>query len=157
MNSEYFLKEKGLSIQIKDALLEKMNSLSKDHFPNEYGGLLVGFYTNNNQNLVITDILLPKTFTASPVFFEREIGDMKVKLEEYFMSDPSKYYVGEWHSHPNGEPFPSIRDKKAMKQICKSKNVCINKPILCIIGYSEHKYQVKFHLILNNKIYTYEK
>ena len=157
MNSKYFLQDEGLSIQIKNALLEKMNSLSTEHFPNEYGGLLIGFYTNNNQNLVITDLLLPKIFSASPTFFEREIGDMKYDLEKYFISNPSKYYVGEWHSHPDGDPFPSIRNKKAMRHICKSKNVSIQKPILCIIGYTKDEFQVRFHLIIDNKTYTYEK
>lgn len=83
--------------------------------------------------------------------------DLQEELKDFYRSIPSKYYVGEWHSHPSGGTLPSSKDNKAMKQISECEGVSINKPILCIIGYTKQDFQIQFHLIINNKIYTYEK
>lgn len=157
MNSEYFLRKLNLTLQIDNTLVEEMNLLSKNHFPNEFGGLLIGYYRDNNKVLVITDILTPTTFRASPILFERETSDLLVSLQNYYNAMPSKFYVGEWHSHPNGHPFPSKQDVNAMMQISSSENVSIKKPILCIVGCIKTECIVQFHLILKNKIHTYEK
>lgn len=139
--------------------MEKMYLTAKSHYPNEFGGLLIGFYNNDNKNLVISDILLPNFFTSTPVFFERQTEDLQEKLKDYYKSEPSKFYVGEWHSHPNGGSMPSQRDIKAMMQIQNDKNVAIEKPILAILSYNNktENYKIQFHLIINNNIYTYEK
>ncbi|MEJ5102385.1 Mov34/MPN/PAD-1 family protein [Chryseobacterium sp. MYb328] len=157
MSSKYLLKEKNLTIQIQDNIIEEMLLSARKYYPNEFGGLLIGFYNNENRDLVITDILAPKSFKVSPVFFERETKDLHKELKLFYDSNPSKYYVGEWHSHPNGGTNPSGTDIKAMKLISESEEVSINKPVLCIIGYTKHDFQLQFHLIINNKIYTYEK
>lgn len=157
MNSRYYLKEKNLSIQIENKTIDEMLLSARKHYPNEFGGLLIGFYANENKDLIITDFLTPKTFKASPVYFERETKDLQEELEDFYHSVPSRCYVGEWHSHPNGGTKPSSKDIKAMKQISENEGVSINKPILCIIGYTKQEFQIQFHLISNNKIYTYEK
>jgi len=157
MNSKYILKDKNLTIQIENTIIEEMLISARKHYPNEFGGLLIGFYTNENNDLVITDILAPKSFKASPLYFERETKDLQEELKCFYHYDPSKYYVGEWHSHPNAGTRPSGEDIKAMKQISDCKEVSINKPVLCIIGYTKQDFQIQFHLISNNKIYTYEK
>lgn len=159
MNSKYILKSKNLSITIAEELIEKMYLSAEAYYPNEFGGLLIGFYNKGNQNLVISDILLPNVFTSTPVFFERRTDDLFEKLKEYYKSEPSKFYVGEWHSHPNGGTTPSARDIKAMMQIHKDENVAIEKPILGILSYNNKtkNYKIQFHLIINNNTFTYEK
>lgn len=156
MNSSYYLKEKNLSIQIENKIIEEMLLCARKHYPNEFGGLLIGFYANGNKDLIITNFLTPKSFKASPVDFERETKDLQEALKAFYHSYPSKYYVGEWHSHPGGGTAPSNKDIKAMKQISECEGVSINKPVLCIIGYTKQEFQIQFHLITKNKIYTYE-
>lgn len=159
MNTDYILTDKNLTLSISQELLDKMYVSAKDHYPNEFGGLLIGFYNNGNKNLVISDILLPNIFISSPVFFERETEDLQDNLKNFFNSTPPKFYVGEWHSHPNGATWPSKRDIKAMQQIQNDEKVAIEKPILGILSYNNKtkNYKIQFHLIINNKIYTYEK
>lgn len=159
MNSKYTLKSKNLSISISDELLEKMYLSVKPHYPNEFGGLLIGYYNNDNKNLVISDIILPNIFKSTPVFFERHTEDLHEKLEKFYTCDPSKFYVGEWHSHPNGGTQPSQRDIKAMIQIRENSKVAIEKPILGILSFNNksNDYKIRFHLITKNNIYTYEK
>ena len=156
MNSRYYLKEKNLSIQIENKIIDEMILSARKHYPNEFGGLLIGFYANGNKDLIITNFLTPKSFKASPVYFERETKDLQEALKAFYHSYPSKYYVGEWHSHPGGGTAPSNKDIKAMKQISECEGVSINKPVLCIIGYTKQEFQIQFHLITKNKIYTYE-
>nr|WP_314494240.1 Mov34/MPN/PAD-1 family protein [uncultured Chryseobacterium sp.] len=159
MNSRYTLKSKNLSISISNELLEKMYLAVKSHYPNEFGGLLIGYYNNDNENLMISDIILPNIFKSTPVFFERQTEDLHEKLDEFYKNDPSMFYVGEWHSHPNGGTQPSQRDIKAMIQIHENSKVAIEKPILGIMSFNNKSdnYKIQFHLITKNNIYTYEK
>jgi [CysO sulfur-carrier protein]-S-L-cysteine hydrolase len=159
MNSKYILPDKNLTLTITEELLDKMYLSVKAHYPNEFGGLLIGFYNDDNKNLVITDILLPNVFTSTPVFFERQAEDLQKDLQDFYSSAPAKFYVGEWHSHPNGGTMPSSRDIKAMMYIQDDGNVAVEKPILGILSYNNktENYKIQFHLIINNKIYTYEK
>lgn len=156
MNSKFYLQEKKLSLEVDNKLIQEMVLLSRKWYPNEYGGLLIGYYSNKNQNLIITDILKPKLFKSSPIFFERDTKTLDVELRNFYNSSPSKFYVGEWHSHPNGGTRPSGKDVNAMKDIAESENVAIQNPVLCIIGYTKEDFAIDFHLILNNQIYTYE-
>ncbi len=159
MNSKYILPNKNLTLTIADELLHKMYLSVKVHYPNEFGGLLIGFYNDDNKNLVISDILLPNVFKSTPVFFERQTDDLQKNLQDFYNSTPAKFYVGEWHSHPNGGTMPSSRDIKAMIKIQNDTNISVEKPVLSILSYDNktENYKIQFHLIINNKIYTYEK
>lgn len=156
MNSKFYLQEKKLSLEVDNKLIFEMVHLSRKWYPNEYGGLLIGYYSNKNQNLIITDILKPKLFKNSPISFERDTSTLHKDLRNFYNSSPSRFYVGEWHSHPNEGTGPSGTDVKAMKDIAENENVAIENPVLCIISYTKENFAIDFHLILNNKIYTYE-
>ncbi len=45
-----------------------------------------------------------------------------------------RYYLGEWHFHPDGEPYPSSVDFDQMKDISTSDQYNCSEPILVIIG-----------------------
>ncbi len=55
--------------------------------------------------------------------------------------------------------MPSSRDIKAMIKIQNDTNISVEKPVLSILSYDNktENYKIQFHLIINNKIYTYEK
>ncbi len=91
MNSKYILPNKNLTLTIADELLHKMYLSVKVHYPNEFGGLLIGFYNDDNKNLVISDILLPNVFKSTPVFFERQTDDLQKNLQDFYNSTPAKF------------------------------------------------------------------
>jgi integrative and conjugative element protein (TIGR02256 family) len=146
----------GLSIEAADEFLNSLVEKGKSHYPNEIGGFLIGYYKNDNKHLCITDTIFPKNFKASKYSFERSTKGIGKKLCTYFKEEPSKIYVGEWHTHPDNSPIPSLTDISAINSIINSKNACLANPVLLIIGYSKTRVDFGFYLWFENKLYRYE-
>lgn len=111
--------------------------LSKEgiqHFPNEFGGFLMGYYSIDFKILTITDTIYPKVYQGSPCLFQRSIKGIDSVFESYYEKQPIQYYVGEWHTHPNGSTCFSCTDKRAMINIARCTTVNITNPILLIIS-----------------------
>ena len=149
-------KELGLAIEMRDQLMEQISEAGRQHYPNEYGGLLIGRYSEDNQTVFLNDTVLPKKFKSSPVSFERGSDGMAKILEEYFKQEPPQVYVGEWHTHPNSSPSPSLIDIRAFETIVKHHNVNIKNPVMLILGLTRHSLKAAFYVFFNQKLYKYE-
>lgn len=145
-----------MSLEIGDKLLASLYNHGKEHYPNEFGGLLVGYYSENGKTVIINNTILPEKYKASKYVFERGITGMKEKLEVLFKKVPSSIYVGEWHTHPDNPPIPSSTDVNAMNEITNHKDVSIKNPVLLIIGYNKKKIELGFYVQFKNKLYKYE-
>jgi proteasome lid subunit RPN8/RPN11 len=60
-------------------------------------------------------------------------------MKEFFrnllrMPEPQRHYVGEWHSHPDGPPFPSRRDDESQAGIANEPATNCPEVILIIVG-----------------------
>lgn len=145
-----------MSININDKLLNKLTEIGKEYYPNEFGGFLVGNYSNDFKQLNITDTILPTKFKASKYQFERETTGINEILKIYYEQIPKTYYVGEWHTHPDDLPTPSITDMNAINEILKHQDTSIQNPILLIIGYIKQNVEYGFFVPFKNKLYKYE-
>lgn len=146
----------GLSLEIDGELLNYLLENGKSHYPNEFGGFLIGYYSNDNMHLEITDSILPKSFKASKYSFERSTKGIKKMLSNYYKENPKKFYVGEWHTHPDNSPIPSLTDISAINAIINNQNSCITNPVLLIIGYTKTQVDFGFYVWFKNKLYRYE-
>lgn len=146
----------GLSLEADDKLLNSLVEKGKSYYPNEFGGFLVGYYSDENRRLHITDTILPKSFKASKYSFERSTKGIEKKLENYFKETPMKFYVGEWHTHPDNSPIPSSTDVSAINVIINNKNTYLGNPVLLIIGYSKTQVDFGFYVWFENKLHRYE-
>lgn len=146
----------GLSLEIDEELLSKLLEIGKIHYPDEFGGFLLGYYSKGNEHLHITDTILPKNYHASKYSFERTTKGIENEFMEYYKRQPRKIYVGEWHTHPDNSPIPSLTDISAINEIISNKYTSIANPILLIIGYSKIKTDFGFYVWFNNKLYRYE-
>lgn len=147
----------GLSLEVEDELLNKLLKIGKSHYPKEFGGFLIGYYSEGNRHLHITDTILPKKYQASKYSFERSTQGIETELTEFYIGNPRKVYVGEWHTHPDNSPIPSATDISAINTIINSKNTSIANPVLLIIGYSKTTVNFEFYVWFENKLYKYEK
>jgi integrative and conjugative element protein (TIGR02256 family) len=152
----YKNKEIGLVINVDDTLLSSIIDIGVKHYPNEFGGFLIGHYSTNQIQLNITDTILPNKYKATPYLFEIETIGIEDKLENYYSENPQKYYVGEWHTHPNNLPIPSNTDINAINAIANHKEVSIKNPVMLIIGYNKTKIELGFYVQFKNKLYRYE-
>ncbi len=67
------------------------------------------------------------------------------------------YYIGEWHSHPNGSSMYSQTDLKAMIKIANCETVMIENPILLILSVTKNQLQdFSIYLYDNKELYLYE-
>lgn len=147
---------KNLQLTISESLLHKMEILGKKYYPNEFGGFLIGKYSDNLQSLEICDFIAVEDFISTPIEFIRQshlTNDFFKKL----YSEHKTYYVGEWHTHPNGPAFYSQTDFQAMIDIAKHKDVQIQNPILLILSITkEHLLDFNFFILDDNKLEIYE-
>jgi len=146
----------GLTLEIDDLLLTNIIDVGIQHDPNEFGGFLVGYYSDDCKQLSITDMILPKKYKSTPYIFERDTVGVNERLRQFFKEEPKKYYVGEWHTHPQNLPIPSATDYDAMVEIAHHKDVAIKNPVLLIVGYRSKSVQLGFYVMFKNKLYKYE-
>ncbi len=126
------------------------------HYPNEFGGLLTGHYSEDMKTCHITGTLLPQKYKSSRYYFERGREGLLEKLEKLYHAEPRSIYVGEWHTHPDGEKGPSDTDKQAMQTISDHEEVTISCPVLLILATSPRGYTPGFYVNFKNKLYEYE-
>lgn len=141
---------KNIKIIFDDSLFNEICKQGISHFPNEFGGLLFGKYQDEFKTLCITKTILPLRHKGFPYLFERSTDGIEKRIEEMFQNE-KLYYVGEWHTHPNGNSIFSNLDLQSMIEIAKCDTVKITNPVLLILGttknsikeYSIYYYQNK--------------
>ena len=79
-----------------------------------------------------------------------------IYLKSFYNETPKKYYVGEWHTHPDNLPILSNTDINAVNTINNYKEVAIQNPVFLIIGYSNTEVELGFYVSFKNKLYRYE-
>jgi integrative and conjugative element protein (TIGR02256 family) len=43
-------------------------------------------------------------------------------------------YLGDWHTHPRGKPYPSSQDSQTAKQIAEDTDFRISRPLYAVLG-----------------------
>jgi len=146
----------GLSVEVKQELLDELYRTGMKHYPKEFGGLLIGYYSEDFKTCFIETTILPKKYKSSRYFFEREKEGLKLNLTNFYNSIPRLIYVGEWHTHPDGIPSPSGTDMNAMIEIGESDDVNIENPLLLVLGINPSKMDVGAYVYSKNKLLRYE-
>lgn len=133
-----------------------MYQLAMYHYPNEYGGLLVGRYSASMNMVTVNNLILPREYSSSRFHFNRGVKGIKKILEYYYKKTPPLFYVGEWHTHPDSAPVPSPTDFNAMRDIVASPQVQIENPILLIMNITKQTYDLRSYLFFKDKLYEYQ-
>lgn len=100
----------------------------------EIGGILMAEHTAPDEFKVQEITVHRRGAIAS---FIRRIEDAIGQLRLYFDHTGHDYtrfnYLGEWHSHPSFEPFPSSKDDMSMLQIVQDLAVGANFVVLLVV------------------------
>ncbi len=130
-------------VRLKNGLEKRLHDAFRQAFPNEIGGLLIGRINQKAKIIYVTDILsAPPDSITSPCAFKMGIEDVPEKIREIDELTGSMLgYVGEWHTHPNGEINMSSVDERTAKMIKKNLD-CIPLPthILIVTKKGLHPY-----------------
>jgi [CysO sulfur-carrier protein]-S-L-cysteine hydrolase len=100
----------------------------------EIGGVLMGEHVGPNE-FVIRDLTVHRRGTFAS--FLRRIEDAVGPIRTFFQKTDHNYrrfnYIGEWHSHPLFEPFPSATDDASMIQIVQDETIGATFAVLMIV------------------------
>lgn len=102
-----------LGLFIDDGVEKQLRDLRQQGFPNETGGVLLGYYDFNVKAVVVVAGLpAPSDSKASPGSFERGIAGLADAVKDAAARTAGIVgYIGEWHSHPPGHSAsPSRHD-----------------------------------------------
>lgn len=149
--------ELDVSIEADEALIDELSKIGAKHFPKEYGGFLVGHYNDTYKTVYITNYVLPLKYENTFTSFKRETEGLEDIFKDLYKKNPSQYYIGEWHTHPNGISCASSLDKRALNKIAEDKSTPIENPIMLIIGYQAGNVSFSFYVSANKKLYQYER
>lgn len=119
----------------------------------ETGGILVGHYSQNMKNAIVTHATNPTEDSkhGKSIFLRGRKGLMSI-LNSYWI-EKKEYYIGEWHYHPRFSPNPSHTDIKQMKQLSSNLKLKCPEPILLIIGQdNESDWLINVSVIVENEI-----
>lgn len=109
---------------------------AKAAWPNETGGVLLGYWVNRTDELVITHVVGPgpnarhgsRSFVPDGAYHEAEIA------RQYERSDRVIVYLGDWHSHPGSGPQLSRRDRHTLRVIARFEAARLAKPVMVVVG-----------------------
>lgn len=149
-------KDSNLKLVVDSDIIDKIKDAGINKYPNEFGGFLLGKYSDDLSTLIITRFLLPKKHLSHPMSFERSTDGLHKLLQKSFVSK-QEYYVGEWHTHPNGSTRYSSTDFNTMKTIAEYKTVNIKNPVLLILSIRKNGCDdFTFYCYENEKLIPYE-
>ena len=121
---------------LNDDIREKILNIQREHtFQKEIGGILVGVYDSDAKCLRLTDISFPCHGDKKSRFrfFRKSDGHQEYMDQLWEESGHTKAYLGEWHTHDQTVPAPSLVDRRTWKRIAK-RNHNFDECYFMIIG-----------------------
>lgn len=107
------------------------------HRPDETGGILLGH--RNGLDIVVRDVVgagpaAVRTATGMRPDHEYQVGAIR---EAFATSDGAVTYLGDWHSHPDGNTALSDRDRRTLRNIAREQDAFCQEPALLILASDE--------------------
>ncbi len=133
---EFWSKDRAFGLKVPAKALSRVLELSRGAVPKETGGVLVGYYTDTQDCAVVTGVsAAPPDSRSGKNFFVRGTAGLQRWLDRLWRSE-RRFYLGDWHSHPDEEPLPSPMDRAQLETIANDESRKCPEPVLLIVGGS---------------------
>lgn len=119
---------------VRKKVIKTFSKFASEKVNNESGGILLG---NVYKNLCeIVKVTTPNKYDSSgPNFFVRSKRGAQPHINKVWKnSDGTEIYLGEWHTHFEDEPKPSLTDRNLVINSLKKTKMEINFLFLIIVG-----------------------
>ena len=104
---------------------------------NEQGGVLIGRLLHSGHIIVDLATIPQPNDRATPTTFFRSDDHQKIIDAEWAQSDGTSLYLGEWHTHAEAEPVPSVVDLNDWARRLKDDQPSIKTMLFVIVGTFE--------------------
>jgi integrative and conjugative element protein (TIGR02256 family) len=126
---------------IHHELWQQLLSEAERAYPQETGGVLMGYWAKRYSEVVITTAIGPgpqaqhrqQSFVPDSEFHEAEIARI------YHESHRLLTYLGDWHTHPAGSSYLSWRDKRTLSRIAACRESRCPAPIMAVMGEGSNR------------------
>jgi len=110
-----------------------MKQLGAVTYPDETGGLMLG-YVSDNGDAVVKHVIGPgpkaKHYRHR---FAPDVEYQQSMLEAHHAATGGREtYLGDWHTHPDGVAALSRRDKKTLRNISSTPEAYVSRPLMAI-------------------------
>lgn len=123
------------TLWIANSLYTEMEEEANRCAPNETGGILLGYRTDDHQAIVATHLVGPGPLAIHER--ERFVPDYDYQeawiAKLYSESGRQLRYLGDWHTHPGGGNSMSGTDRKTLKRIACCRQARSSQPIMAIL------------------------
>lgn len=151
-DQQYIQSKLGLKLIITSECLDQIERLTLLHYPKEFGGVLVGNYSEDGRSAVVSRIITPTKFKNSPTSFtpnphciNQQLRNLPTQLQ----------YLGDWHSHPDGPGQSSTTDKATIAKLAAHPDVRTRNPLLLIAQTKRHQVLPHFFVYHQGCLHAY--
>jgi integrative and conjugative element protein (TIGR02256 family) len=121
-------------VQLEEGHMARLIQFCVDAGSKETGGILLGRYSANRDNALVTGVLGPPPDSKSGAnWFLRGVTGLQETVGRAW-NYRREYYVGEWHFHPENAATASRTDMTQMREISVVPAWKCPEPVLLIIG-----------------------
>jgi integrative and conjugative element protein (TIGR02256 family) len=153
---EFWSNDRCFGLKISLLNINRMILTCVSSYPNETGGVLIGYYNDTLNCATITEIIfeIPDS-KRGKTWFLRGIKGIQNRLHQLW-SSRRIYYLGEWHFHPGGTPVPSQVDINQMLEIASTFSAHCPEPILLLFSGINFSNTITFKPYIFSKRQTSE-
>lgn len=109
-------------VYVEPKLISQLNEYRQVHTNSkESGGLLLGYFAERHLHVITATTPLPKDKQTRCRFYRRDPEHIEIAKHIYKKSKGLVNILGEWHTHPENIPLPSLVDLKQWKSIQKAR------------------------------------
>lgn len=128
--------KRKIKVHVAAGVLDAAEFVAQQHFPNEAGGALMGYWSEDGKEVVVTDLIGPgPSATHRPASFKPDYAFQEKEIERlYVESERVNTYLGDWHTHPNGPAALSGTDTRTLKNIASFPQARADAPIMLLLS-----------------------
>lgn len=132
-NADFRSADRRFGLIISNCRLARLYARCAAAHPMETGGVLIGRYNARRDTAIVALASGPPPDSKNERSrFYRGTQGLNALLERWW--GKQRYYLGEWHYHPDGAAVPSATDIRQMQEIASDSAAHCPEPVLLIIG-----------------------
>ena len=142
----------NIEVFIENIVYQELLSYEQNHKnDSENGGVILGKMFPDENKILITHIISSVMY-SSKYEVQLNIEILQEKIKDIWKNNKEITYLGDWHTHPQIDPDPSITDLKTFINNYKNSKFVQNLLIYIILGRKNSIFSVSYNGAKFNKL-----